>query len=95
MNELNQPIFHTEHASLLSESAVFALWTYAFPVVGSFLCFARGGYSRLGTIQSTQFIVRWRDTCVCTYKGMFVVGKGYMSTSSAPKLNGLSSADLV
>ena len=39
-NELNQPMFHTESARLLSESAVFARCTYAPPVVGGF----QGGY---------------------------------------------------
>ena len=32
-HELNQPMFHTEYARLLSASAVFASWTCASPVV--------------------------------------------------------------
>ena len=41
-NEFNQPMFHTENARLLSESAVFALWTYASLVVGGF----QGGHGK-------------------------------------------------
>ena len=33
-NDRKQTMFHTENARLLSKSAVFALWTYAPPVLG-------------------------------------------------------------
>ena len=42
-NELKQTIFHTESAKLLFESAVFASWTYATPVVGGF----QGGHRKV------------------------------------------------
>ena len=35
-------MFHTKNARMLSESAVFALWTYAPPVVGGF----QGGHEK-------------------------------------------------
>ena len=41
-HELNQPLFHTETARLLSASAVFALWTFVSPVVGGF----QGGHGK-------------------------------------------------
>ena len=41
-NEFNQTFFPTENVRLLSESAGFALWTYAPPVVGDF----QGGHGK-------------------------------------------------
>ena len=41
-NESKQTMFHTENVRLLSESAVFAPWTYASPVVRGF----QGGHRK-------------------------------------------------
>ena len=50
-SELNQPMLHIENTRLQSESAIFALWMYAFLVVGGF----QGGHKKanllLGAVQ--------------------------------------------
>ena len=49
-DELNQPMFHTENARLLSESAVLAPWAYAPPVVGGLQGGRRNANLLLGAV---------------------------------------------
>ena len=50
-NKLKQTIFHTENARFLSKSAVFARWTYTFPVVGGLQgCYGKANLL-LGAVQ--------------------------------------------
>ena len=53
---VDKAMFHTENARLLSESAVFALWTYASRVVGGL----QGGHgkpnSQIGAVQKRPLL---------------------------------------
>ena len=58
-NDLNQPMFHTENARLLSESAFFPLWTCASPAVGHF----QGGHRKANLLSALAMVRTHRARC--------------------------------